>query len=182
MLFRQQSGLDTGPPSWSIQDNTHKQARDETSTRQCDEPTHVDPSDHPPVDAPPRTIAETDPDGRSADTLGGRDGELELGRHDNGDGGAELHREASRGRVQSNLVAERAHDVVAVRPEADDDAGAAEGQDPGWYGDTGADVPCLPDEKDCGVGADGVGDVVGAVCEGSRRGGEDLEEGIGVLS
>lgn len=122
-----QNGLNTISPTWGIQDNTHEQAGDETGTRQRDKPAHVNPSDHPPVDASPSAVAESNADGSAADALGGRDGELELGRHDNGDGGAELHRKAARGRVQRDLVAERAHDVVAVRPEADDDAGAAEG-------------------------------------------------------
>lgn len=89
--------LDAGTPARGVEYNTHKQARDESSTGQRDDPAHVDPRDHPPVDTPPRAVAEADADGRAADALGGRDGELELGRHDDGDGGAELHREAARG-------------------------------------------------------------------------------------
>jgi hypothetical protein len=37
--------------------------------------------------------------------------------------------------VQRDLVAQRAHDVVAVGPETDDNAGAAEGEDPEGDGD-----------------------------------------------
>lgn len=177
-----QDCLNTGTPARGVKYNTHKQARYESSTGQRDDPAHVDPRDHAPVDTPPRAVAEADAHGGTADALGGRDGELELGRHDDGDGGAELHREAARGRVQGDLVAERAHDVVAVRPEADDDARAAKRQDPGRHGDLGADFAGLPDEKDRGVGPDGVGDVVGAVGEGGGGGGEDLEEGVGVFS
>lgn len=84
--------------------------------------------------------------------------------------------------MQGDLVAERAHDVVTVGPEADYDARAAKGQDPGRHGDLGADLAGLPDEVDGGVGPDGVGDVVCTVSKGGGGGGEDLEEGVGVFS
>lgn len=173
--------LNTSSPTRRVQDNTHEQTRDEAGAGQGDEPTHVDPSHHPPVDTPPRSVTETHPYGRAADTLSGRDGELKLGGHNNGDSGAELHRETTRRRMQRNLVAESTHDVVAVRPETNDDTGTAKSQDPRWHGDTGANVVCLPDEVDCGVGANGIGHVVGTVCKGCGRGGEDLEEGVSVL-
>lgn len=83
--------------------------------------------------------------------------------------------------MESNLVTERAHDVVAVCPETDDDTGTTECEDPEWDGDLGADLGGGPDEVNGGVGADGVGDVVGAVGERGGRGSEDLEERVGIL-
>lgn len=68
--------------------------------------------------------------------------------------------------MQGDLVTERAHDVVPVRPEADDNGATAECQDPGRHGDLGAYFSRLPNVIDRGVGPYGVRDVVGTVCEG----------------
>ena len=165
-----------------VDQDTGQAPRNDTSARQRDDPAKVNPRNHAPVNSPPRTSAETNTDGRTRDTLGSRDGERETRGHDDGDGGAELHGETARGRVQRDAVAELAHHVVAVEPETDGDGGAAVGEDPD--GDVGGLldlVGALPDDVDGGEGADGVGDVVGAVREGGGRGGQDLEEGVGVL-
>lgn len=75
-------------------------------------------------------------------------------------------------------IAKIAHDVVAVGPKADDDSGGAEDEDPDGDGGFLGQFAGVPDEVDGGEGADGIGDVIGAVGEGSHGGGQDLQEGI----
>lgn len=62
--------------------------------------------------------------------------------------------------MEGKSVAEVFHDVVAPCCKADDDCDAAKGEDPDWDGDGGGYRVCLPDEEDCGEGADGVGHVI----------------------
>ena len=83
--------------------------------------------------------------------------ELEARGHDDGDDAAHLHGEAARGRLQREAVAQVLHDVVAVRPETDDDADTSEGEDPG--GDVvravlGEDTR-VPDLVDGGIRSNG---------------------------
>lgn len=83
--------------------------------------------------------------------------------------------------MQREAIPQVAHDVVAVGPEADDEGPGAVAEDPNGHGRFGLDGARVPDEVDCGEGADGVGYVVCAVGEGGGGGGEDLQEGVGVF-
>ncbi|GMF74439.1 unnamed protein product [Aspergillus oryzae] len=49
---------------------------DDTSAREGDDPAHVDPGNHSPVDRSPGTVAKTNTNCRAGDTLGGGDGKL----------------------------------------------------------------------------------------------------------
>jgi hypothetical protein len=135
----QRNTSNTATPPRRIKNNPHQAPRHQPSTGQRDEPPHIDPRHHTPVNRPPRPITQPHTDRRTGDALRRRHGKGELGRHDDSNGSTELHREPTRRRVQRDLVAQRAHDVVAVGPEADDDAGAAEGEDPEGDGDFGGD-------------------------------------------
>ena len=79
--------------------------------------------------------------------------------HDDGDRAAELHGEATRGRVQGDAVTEVAHDVVAVRPETDDNGRTAKCEDPGRDGRLVAELPGAPDEVNGREGADSAKEV-----------------------
>lgn len=63
-------------PVGSVGDETHQTTRDETSGGHSDEPTHVNPGNHAPVDSAPVTVAETDADDSTGDTLSGGDGKF----------------------------------------------------------------------------------------------------------
>ena len=173
--------LDTSTPARSVEDNGHEQTRNQTSAGQGDDPTHVDPGYHAPVDTPPCTVTETDTDGSTTDALGGRDRKLQLSGHDDGSSSTEFHGETTRGGMQGDLVAERAHNVVTVRPETDDNTGTTKGENPSGDRNLGADLTSLPDKVDGSVGTDGIRDVVGTVGKRGGSGSEDLEEGVSVL-
>lgn len=83
--------------------------------------------------------------------------------------------------MKGDLVTESAHNVVPICPETNDDTGTTECEDPKRDGNLAADLRGRPDEVDGGIWADGVGDIVGAVGERGSRGGQDLEERVGVL-
>lgn len=57
-------------------DETHENTRDQTSSRDGNDPSKIDPGDHAPVDSTPVTVAETNTDNGTSDTLGGGDGKL----------------------------------------------------------------------------------------------------------
>ena len=63
-------------PARSVDDDTADAARDDTGNGQSDDPSHVDPRNHAPVDRPPGTGAETDTNGGTSDALSGGDGQL----------------------------------------------------------------------------------------------------------
>jgi hypothetical protein len=83
--------------------------------------------------------------------------------------------------VQGDLVTERTHDVVAVCPETDDNGGATEGENPEGNRDFAGYFAGGPDEVDGGIGANGVGDIVGTVGEGGGGGSHDLQERVCVF-
>lgn len=58
-------------PLWRVDDYTHQTTCNETSDGQGDEPTQVAPGDHSPIDRSPITVAKTDTDCGTDDTLGG---------------------------------------------------------------------------------------------------------------
>ena len=146
-IYFQHNASNTATPPRRIQNDTHQAPRHQPSTRQRDEPPHVDPRHHTPINRAPRPITQPHTNRRTGDTLRRRHRERELGRHDDGDGGTELHRETARRRVQRDFVAQRAHDVVAVGPEADDDASAAEGKNPEGDRDFGGDFCAVEDQS-----------------------------------
>ena len=76
LYFKESDGLTIVTPARSIDNDTTDTARDDARDRKCDDPAHVNPSDHAPVDRAPCTRAETDTDGGTGDTLGGGHGEL----------------------------------------------------------------------------------------------------------
>lgn len=106
------------PPPRSINNNPHQTPRNNPRSRQCDDPPPINPSNHPPINRPPGAGAQSHPNGGAGDALGGADGEGETRGHDDRQGAAELHAEAARGGVQRQSVAQHAHYVVAVGPEA----------------------------------------------------------------
>jgi hypothetical protein len=117
-------------PPGRVEHDAHQATRDDTSARKSDKPTHVDPCDHAPIDSPPSTVAQTDADSGACDALSGRDGKGKLGGHNNGYCGTEFHGKTTSRRVKSDLITQCAHDVVAVRPETDNDASSTESEDP----------------------------------------------------
>ena len=80
-----------------------------------------------------------------------------------GEHSAELHGETSGGRVVGDLVAQAAHDVVAVEDEAELDAETAVRENPGGHGRLGAgDGAVLPNVEHRRDGADSVRDLQAA--------------------
>lgn len=63
-------------PARSVDDESHKAAGDDTGYGEREDPAHVDPGDHAPVDSPPGARAETDADGGTSNALRGGYGEL----------------------------------------------------------------------------------------------------------
>jgi hypothetical protein len=95
------------------------------------------------------TVAERDTNGGTGDAHGGRDGKTVLGSENDGDGGSELHRETTGGRVEGDLVTEDLHDVVTVRGETDDDHDTSVGENPDGDGRLAArDLAGTPDMVD----------------------------------
>jgi hypothetical protein len=130
-------------PPGRVEHNAHQATRDDTGARKSDKPSHVDPRNHAPVDSPPSTVTQTDTDSGASDALSGRDGKGKLGGHDDSHCSTEFHGKATSRRVKSDLVTQRAHDVVAVRPETDNDASSTESQDPERYRNLVADLSTM---------------------------------------
>ena len=127
--FLDNVGRNSVPP-WCVDNKPHKTPRNNTRDGQREDPATIDPPNHPPVDCLPGTRAETHGDSGTRDALCRRDREGEARGQDDSDGAAKFHTEAAAGRVECESVSEVAHHVVAVFPEADDDAGTAEDEDP----------------------------------------------------
>lgn len=72
-LLAPSSSLHSTAPSWSIDNYAQKTARNNARDGKSDDPAHVDPSDHSPVDAPPCSAGESHSDCGTSDTLGCRD-------------------------------------------------------------------------------------------------------------
>lgn len=96
-LYFRGGRLQRHSPARGVDDNPNQATRDNTSNRQGNDPAHVDPGDHTPVDRPPGTVAETNTDSGTGDTLGGGNRQLELSRHDDGNCRPQLHGETTRG-------------------------------------------------------------------------------------
>lgn len=140
-----------------VKRHNHKKTGNKTSTRQGNDPSGEDEADLLPVDSLEVEVAERNSNGGTSETLRGGDGESETRGEENGDGGAELHAETTGRRDLGDLVAECAHDVVAVEPETDTEEETRDDEDPdGGVSFLGYDT--------CGVGvvgtdpgSDGVG-------------------------
>ena len=76
--------------------------------------TKVNPRHHAPINRAPVAITQADSNRRTSDALRCRYGQGQTCGHDDSHGRAKFHREATRGRVQSDAVTQIAHDVVSV--------------------------------------------------------------------
>lgn len=63
-------------PTRRVNDDSGETTGDDTGAGKRDDPTHVDPGDHSPVDRSPRAVAKSNTDGSTSNTLGSGDGEL----------------------------------------------------------------------------------------------------------
>lgn len=127
-----------------VERHNHEQTRDQTSTRQGDDPTAEDETDLLPVDSLEVEVAERNTNGGTSQTLCSGDGESEAGSEKDSDGGTELHGETTGGRDLSDLVAESADDVVSVDPETETEEKTGDDEDPdgcvGFFGDDAGGV------------------------------------------
>lgn len=127
-----------------VQRHNHQQTRDQTSTRQGDDPTAEDETDLLPVDGLEVEVAERNTNGGTSQTLCSGDGESETGSEEDSDGGTKFHGETTGGGDLSDLVAEGAHDVVSVDPETEAEEETGDNEDPdgcvGFFGDDAGGV------------------------------------------
>ena len=65
--------------------------------------------------------------------------------------------------MESETVAQVAHDVVAVGSETDDNTTSSESEDPDWDGETGGTGARVPHLVDGCQGTHCVGDIVGTI-------------------
>jgi hypothetical protein len=153
-----------------VERHNHEQTRNETSTRQGDDPTGEDEADLLPVDSLEVKVAEGNTNRGTSQTLGSGDGESETRSEENGDGGAELHAETTRRRDLGDFVAKSADNVVAVEPETETEEETGDDEDPdgrvGFLGDDTRGVGVVGTDP----GADSVGNVVGSVGNGHHHG------------
>ena len=94
-----------------VKDDSSQASRGSSDDGNGQDPPHHDPSESSPVERLQVAVAERDSEGRTGDAHGRRDGEGVLGSEEDGDGGSELHRESSRGRVQGESVSEDSHEI-----------------------------------------------------------------------
>jgi hypothetical protein len=77
VLKKGENSLNSGvAPARSVDDEPSKAAGGNTGNWEGNNPTHVDPGNHAPVNGAPGTGAKTDTDGGTGDALGGGDGEF----------------------------------------------------------------------------------------------------------
>mmetsp|Transcript_3392 Transcript_3392/g.9760 ORF Transcript_3392/g.9760 Transcript_3392/m.9760 type:complete len:535 (-) Transcript_3392:70-1674(-) len=143
-----------------------------------EDPSRNDLGDDGPVGGRGAALHGSDAEGGAHLAVGGGEGDAEAGAEEHDEHGAELDGEAAGRGDLGNLDTDGVHDLVAVHAEADHDAEAADGEDPvhvvAHIVLLGEGALVLVDEVDRGVGAHGVGHIVGAVGEGVESGGEDL--------
>ena len=165
-------------PVRRIRNETHKNARNQTSNRHRNEPTKINPSHHAPVNRPPITITQTNTHNCTRDALRSRNRKLKTRRHNHSNHGTQLHRESTSRRHERHAVTQVTHNVVTICPQTNNDTNTTKRQNP--RGDSGllGNVAASPNLVDGGIGTNGVGDVVGAVGKGRGGGGHDLEEGV----
>ena len=83
--------------------------------------------------------------------------------------------------MQRQPIAQVAHDVVAVSPEADDDGRGPVYQDPYRHWRLFGQLSRVPDQIDSRQRPEGIGDVIRTVRERCRGRGENLEKRVEVL-
>lgn len=164
-----------------MNNKSHDTPRDRRRNRHSQYPPPKNPHRHPPIHSLPIPITQPDGDRRANNTLRSTHWQSQATGQKHRQRTPQFHAEPPAGGVQGQSVAEVFHHVVAPGGEADNDGEAAEGECPDGHGDGRGDGVGLPDEVDCCQWADGVGDVVGAVGEGLRCRGQDLEEGVEVF-
>lgn len=157
-----------------VQGHAHDDTGDESRDRHRQHPPQEDLAQLPPVERLDVAVHQGDADDGARDALGGADGQREAARQQDRDGGRQLHAEAAGGTVLGHAVAQVAHDVVAEGPEADADEQAADGLDPVRGVGLGGGFPRAPGLVLGGERPDGVGEVVGAVCDRHDHCGADL--------
>lgn len=113
-----------------IQRHNHQKTRDQACAGQRNDPTRKDEANLLPIDSFEIEIAQGDANGSAGETLGGGNREGEARGEQDGDGGAEFHGEATGRRDLGDFVAEGAHNVVAVEPEAEAEEEAGDDEDP----------------------------------------------------
>lgn len=165
-----------------VDNYTHQAAGDNTGDGKSQDPASVTPDDHAPVEGLEVTVAESDTHGSTDDTLGCGDGNSETGGHDDSNSGAKLHGETTGRRMEGQAVTQVAHDVVTISPETNDNTGSTVGKDPDRNRRLLCDGTRIPDQKDGGKRTDGVRYVIGTVSEGRGGSGENLKEGVQMLS
>ena len=87
-----------------VEGETHEASTDETGDGDGHDPGEDEEENSLPVDGLEAAVAETDTDGGTGDTHGGRDGELVLGEDEDSDGSTHLHGGTTRRRVVGDLV------------------------------------------------------------------------------
>lgn len=114
----------------SVEGHDHEKATDQTRTRQGDDPAGEDEADLLPVDGTDVEVAQGDSDGGTSQTLSCRDRESETTSQKYCDSRPELHRKSACRGDLGDLVAEGAHNVVAVEPETDTEKETGDDEDP----------------------------------------------------
>lgn len=129
---------------WRVQRHSHHETRNHTRSRQSNDPSRKDESDLLPVDSLYIKVAQGNTDGGTSQTLRGRHRKSETRSQKDGNSGAEFHGETTGRRDLSDLVAEGAHNVVAVEPEAEAEEQTSDDEDPdggvGFLGDDAGGV------------------------------------------
>jgi len=152
-------------PSRGVDDDGHGAAGDDTGDWEGDEPAHVDPGNHSPVDSFDGSSAEGDTDGGTSDALSGGGGQGKTGSQNDGKSSTQLHGETTGRRVQGEAVTQVTHHVVTVSPETDRDSSTSIDQDPDGDFRSGRSFVSPPDLVDGSEGTDTVRDIVGTVTE-----------------
>jgi len=166
----------------SVEEESHEHARERTGNRDSSDPRKCQETDSVEVDGLEGTVAESDTDGSTSDTHGGRDGEGVLRKDEDGQGGTHFHGTTSGWRVVGDLVTHDLHDVVSVGDETDRDGSGKDSELPdGNGGFSLSGGTGRPSTVDNSPRTDRVSDIVGTVSEGCGTGSEDLDERISVL-
>mmetsp|Transcript_79617 Transcript_79617/g.129042 ORF Transcript_79617/g.129042 Transcript_79617/m.129042 type:complete len:200 (-) Transcript_79617:1094-1693(-) len=105
-----------------------------------------------------------------------RHGDAQLGGYHDCEHGAKFNAESTRRRRESQTVAERLHDMMAHRDEADVERHPTIHENPDGHGGLGLHLASLVDAPDGRKGTHSVGHVVGAMREREEAARRELEE------
>lgn len=81
----------------SVDEQTHQTSSKGTNNGDGQDPTQEQETNTLEVDSPQRAVAQTNSDGGTSDTHGGRNRQRVLGEDEDSDGGTELHGRATAG-------------------------------------------------------------------------------------